>query len=457
MAKIFTIDTAVPEQTTNRQRWLYSLANLGNVIPYQAVGAILLFYYVDVKHLPVKWAALAMTIFAVFNAFNDPVMGYLSDRTRTRWGRRIPYMLFGTLPALIAFALIWMAPFDGVTQPTKLMVYFYVVVFIWEFLATAVCTGYYALLPEMFMEYKERTDVSVRMNVVQTVGLLIGAALPAVLATSIGYPLMGVIFAVIAGAAMYMGLPGMFERQGHLTEEAVPLGKALKQTLINRSFVSVVVAQTLRFFATGILTTGMMFYMKYSIGADAGMTTISLAAAFIAAGLALWPWRHFIANKCEARTTTMIAYAVTGLASITLAFAHGPVQAIIASALVGIGLAGLILMGDVIMADVVDEDDLKTGQRRAGMFFGMTGLITTLSSALVAQVFGYLMPLYGYDTALATQPETVGTGFRIFMSVPSVIGCGLAVLALAFYPLYGERLKEIKRKLKERPTQKEQA
>ena len=107
-----------------------------------------------------------------------------------------------------------------------------------------------------------------------------------------------------------------------------------------------------------------MFYMKYSIGADPGLTTISLAAAFIAAGLALWPWRHFIANKCEARTTTMIAYGATGLASITLALAHGPLQAILSSSLVGIGLAGLILMGDVIMADVVDEDDVRTGQRR---------------------------------------------------------------------------------------------
>jgi GPH family glycoside/pentoside/hexuronide:cation symporter len=447
--------TSFPAETTNRQRWLYSIANLGNVIPYQAVSAILLFYYTDYKHLPVGWAATAMTIYAIYNAFNNPLMGYLSDRTRTHWGRRIPYLLFCTLPYVVAFALIWMAPFDGQVEPTKLLIYFYIVVFIWEGLGTAVSTAYYSLLPEMFMDYKERTDVAVRMNIVQTVGLLIGAALPAVLASALGYPLMGIIFAVIAGAAMYFGLPGMFERKGYQDEEAIPLGRALKETLVNRSFITVVIAQTLRFFATGILTTGMIFYMKYSIGSDPAMTTISLAVAFVAAGLSLWPWRHFIANRFEARTTTMIAYAITGLASIPLAFAHGTVQAILASALVGVGLAGLILMGDVIMADVVDEDDVHTGQRRAGMFFGMSGLIITLSSALVAQVFGWLMPLYGYDTALAVQPATVGEGFRIFMSIPSVIGCGLAVLALAFYPLHGDRLKEVKRKLVERQIAKE--
>jgi GPH family glycoside/pentoside/hexuronide:cation symporter len=444
--------SAYPETilTTNRQRWLYSLANLGNVIPYQAVGAVLLFYYADVRHMPVGWMAAAMTIYAVYNAFNNPVMGYLSDRTRSRWGRRIPYILFCSAPYAITFALLWMAPFDGRTNPMGLLVYFLVGVVVWEGLGTAVTTAYYSLLPEMFMDYHERTDVAVRMNVVQTVGLLIGAALPPVLASALGYPVMGLIFAAISALALYLGLPGMFERKSYQDEPSIPLKTALKATLLNRSFLTVVLAQTLRFFATGTLTTGMIFFMKYSIGADPGMTSIILAVAFVAAGAALWPWRHFIAQRFEARTTTMLAYAVTGLAVIPLGLAHSLLGAILAAVLVGIGLAGLILMGDVIMADVVDEDDVKIGQRRAGMYFGMSGLIITLSSALVAQVFGLIMPLYGYNTALATQPATVGDGFRLFMTVPPLIGCGLAVLALAFYPLHGKYLAEIKQSLAER-------
>jgi glycoside/pentoside/hexuronide:cation symporter, GPH family len=436
-----------PITTTNRQRWLYSLANLGNVIPYQAVGAVLLFYYSDVKHMPVAWMATAMTIYAIYNAFNNPLLGYLSDRTRSRWGRRIPYILFGTVPYAITFALLWMAPFDGRDNPVGLLVYFLIAVILWEGLGTAVSTAYYSLLPEMFMDYHERTDVAVRMNVVQTVGLLIGAALPPVLATALGYPVMGLIFAAISALALYLGLPGMFERKSYQDAPSIPLATALKATLLNRSFITVVLAQTLRFCATGALTTGMIFYMKYSLGADPGMTSIILAVAFVAAGIALWPWRHFIANRFEARTTTMIAYGFTGLSVIPLGLSHTMVAAMLSSALIGVGLAGLILMGDVIMADVVDEDDVKVGQRRAGMYFGMSGLIITLSSALVAQVFGWIMPLYGYDTALTVQPATVGDGFRVFMTVPSIIGCGLAVLALAFYPLHGKYLAEIKKAL----------
>jgi GPH family glycoside/pentoside/hexuronide:cation symporter len=132
---------------------------------------------------------------------------------------------------------------------------------------------------------------------------------------------------------------------------------------------------------------------------------------------------------------------------IPLWLAHSPVATILAAVAIGIGLAGLILMGDVIMADVVDEDDVKVGQRRAGMYFGMSSLITTLSSALVAQVFGILMPLYGYDTALAVQPASVGDGFRLFMTVPPLIGCALAVITLAFYPLHGAYLAKVKNQL----------
>ena len=112
--------------------------------------------------------------------------------------------------------------------------------------------------------------------------------------------------------------------------------------------------------------------------------------------------------------------------------------------LIGVCLAGLILMGDAIMADVVDEDHVKTGECRAGMYFGMSSLMTTLSSALASLIFGWLLQLYGYNTALDVQPATVGTGLRIFMTITPLIGCGLAVLALSFYPLYGERLKKVR-------------
>ena len=177
-------------KTNNLQQWAYSLGNLGCSIPYQAVGAVLLFFYVDIQKLSPVWAAMVMTGYAIYNAINNPVMGFLSDRTKTRWGRRIPYILFGTIPYAIFFTLLFLVPFDGQRNPISLLIWFIVGLFLFETTATVVQTAYYSLLPEMFAEYQARTSVAVRMNIFMTVGLIIGAALPITIATILGWPIM---------------------------------------------------------------------------------------------------------------------------------------------------------------------------------------------------------------------------------------------------------------------------
>ncbi len=436
--------------STPRQRWLYSLMNLGMTITAQATSFLLL-YYVDDRKLNPNWAANMLTIYALYNAINNPLIGYLSDRTRSRWGRRIPYIRFGFLPQLIVFVLLFMAPFDGQNSPVALLVYYTALLVLLDTFGSAVGMGYFSLLPEMFRTYQERADVAMRMNMVQTVGLLIGLALPPLLARVLGWGGMAICFAVVAAGAILLGLPGLREHPETQEQQGLPFGEALRATFGNRSFLTVVAAQTMRFVATGTLATGMGFYIKYSLGVDdGGLTTAMLATAFITAGIALYPWRKFVASRFEARTTLMLAFATTALAILPLAFVTTVVGALVTAVLIGIGLAGMILVGDIILGDVIDEDELKTGQRREGMYFGLSGLITTLSGIVTARAFGWVSNTYGYDPTLATQPASVAEGFRVFMTVPSIIGAVLALALLFFYPLHGERLVAVRRALAER-------
>jgi GPH family glycoside/pentoside/hexuronide:cation symporter len=153
----------------------------------------------------------------------------------------------------------------------------------------------------------------------------------------------------------------------------------------------------------------------------------------------------------------MIANAIMIVGMIPLGFGNSLTVALIAAAIIGVGLSGLVLIGDVIVAEVVDEDEVKTGVQRAGMYFGMTGLLITLGGLLVSAVFGIIVPLFGYDTMLDVQPATVNLGFRIFLTVPSIIGFALAIVALYFYPLHGDRLKEIRAELAKKAELKKQA
>lgn len=434
--------------TSTKTRLLYSLSSLGITIPGEAIAGVIAFYIVDIKNLPVAWYSTFWFFYTIYNALNNPALGFLSDRTHSRWGRRIPYVLFGGLPYALAFALLFAVPFDGKSNPMGLLLYFGTAIVIWEGIYTAIATGYYGLLPEMFGTYEERTDVAAKMNIFQIIGLFIGAALPPMLANILGWSGMAVLFACISVIAIYAGYPAMFERPELQTDTGFPFLKALKYTFANRSYLTAAGAQTMRFFGTGSLQTGMLFYLKYSLKVDSGLATIILGLAFFIAMLSLYPWRNWVANKLDSRRTLMLANAIMLLGIVPMGFSPNINFTYAAAVVLGIGLGGLVLIGDVIMTEVVDEDEVKTGHQRAGMYFGMSGFLITLSGLLVSSVFGLVMPAFGYDTLLDVQPASVDLGFRIFLTVPTSIGFLLAIFLLWLYPLHGSYLQQIKHTLK---------
>ena len=433
--------------TSTKTRIMYSLVSLGVATISEAIAGVIAFYIVDVKNLPVTWYSTFWFFYTIYNALNNPALGYMSDRTRSRWGRRIPYVLFGGLPYAVAFALIFTAPFDGKDDPVALLVYFGTMLIIWEGLYTAIATGYYGLLPEMFGTYRERTDVAAKMNIFQTVALVLGAALPPLLSSILGWSGMAILLSVISVIAIYVGYPFLFERADLKTDTSFPFGEALKATFLNRSYLTAAGAQSMRFFATGTLQAGILFYLKYSLKVDEGLATVILGIAFLVAMLTLYPWRNWVANKLDSRRTLMLANAVMILGIVPMGFSPNLTFTYAAAVVLGIGLGGLVLIGDVIMTEVVDEDEVKTGHQRAGMYFGMSGFLITLSGLLVSSVFGLVMPAFGYDTLLDVQPATVDLGFRIFLTVPTTIGFLLAIFLLWLYPLHGKKLAGIREAL----------
>jgi len=212
----------------------------------------------------------------------------------------------------------------------------------------------------------------------------------------------------------------------------------------------------MRFFATGLMQTGILFYLKNSLKVNEGLATVILGIAFLVAMLSLYPWRNWVANKLDSRRTLMLANAIMILGIIPMGFSPNIIFTYVTAVIVGIGLGGLVLIGDVIMTEVVDEDEVKTGHQRAGMYFGMIGFLVTLSGLLVSTVFGLMMPAFGYDTLLEVQPVSVELGFRLFLTVPTTLGFLLAIFLLWLYPLHGQRLKDIKARLAAKRGEAEQ-
>ncbi|MEY4408163.1 MAG: MFS transporter [Proteobacteria bacterium] len=433
-------------RTSQFQRWMFGGAMMGITMPGQVFGVSLLFFYTDVKHLPPSWAATALTIYAIYNAVNNPLIGYWQDRTRFRLGRRIPWLRYGSVPFLVTFAALWLAPFDGNDDPVALLIYFFVAIVIYDGFNSAVGNSYYALLPEMFVNYRERTDVAAKMMIFLTVALLLGVALPPVIGDRLGWGTMGTIFAGISLVAILIGQAGMVE-SAETQEPTMSFTDALRYLATNRSFLTLTFAQTLRFVTTNSMATGMAFFVKYTLKIDGAQTGIILATAFIVSAIMLYPWRQLIANRYEPRTTGLIAYATVAVGMVPLWFVTDLATTVAAAVLIGVGFAGIFLMDNMLISDVIDEDEVRTGTRREAMYVGMNGMVITLSTAIVFVAFGLISSIYGYDASLAQQPASVSDGFRIFMALLPCAGCATAFLVLQTYPLHGERLREMKREL----------
>ena len=430
---------------TNKLKMIvYSAGSLGTALLMQAFNAKIRYYYIDILRLPHTWVGLAMTIYAVWNAINDPLAGQISDRTRTRWGRRIPYILFGTLPLMLCFVALWVPPFRVDTgQGVLLFVYFLIVINLFDTLWTLVVLNWTALFPEMMPDLKERAEVSAWRQVFSLIGLVIGVALFPMVQEILGWGWTAVIFALIGGASLFVSLLGSFERPEFSQEKSLGFFVAIRETFRNRSFRYFLVLNLFIEFIFELLLSTLPFYREYVLRVGAMEETYLLGTVFLVSFPMLFLW-NAVTQRIGSRQALIASCLVFAAAVLPLLFVNSLVPAIIVMAFVGMGLAGLLMLTDLLLADTVDEDELITGVRREGMFFGINGFIIRFGIAMTSGVQSLVWGLTGYDPNLDVQAPTAVFGLRLLMSAVPILGMALATVFTWLYPLHGERLARVK-------------
>lgn len=424
----------------------YSLGNLAISLTYNAFFTYLNFFYVDTLKLPAGLFALGFTLYTLWNAVNDPLAGALSDRTRTRWGRRIPYIALGSLPLAVFFALVWVAPFRG--NDPRLFAYFLLIIFLYDGFYTFVALNLVALFPEMYPSLAERAEVSGYRQAFALLGLVLGIALPPILYGTIGWGPMGLLFGLVSAVCLYASLWGSREQAEVQQGEPLRLKEALFGTLANRSFDSFVTSYALVQYAFSLIMAAVPFYAKYVLRLPEQSTSFLLLATIVVAFPMLFFWAR-VAVRWGPRAAMLGAMGALAVALLPFLVVRTFGTALLATAAVGLGLGGLILLTDVLLADIIDEDELKTGVRREGMYFGMNGFLGRLSGVLQTQTINGVLVLSGYNALLPVeaQPAAVLDGLRALVSVIPMVALGLGALALLFYPLHGRHLARVKGEL----------
>jgi GPH family glycoside/pentoside/hexuronide:cation symporter len=406
-----------------------------------------------------KLVGLAFAIsYGVWNAINDPLIGVLSDRTRTRWGRRIPYIALGAPLTFLLFVLVWSPPLGGspLTNPshTGIFLYFAVIIALFDLAYTAVSVTYTALFPEAFQDLKERTEVSIYRQVAAMVGTALGLAIMPVIVGALserfgdlgGWTGAGVILGLIGGGAFGFSLLGSRERKEVSEEEALPLIAAFKETFTNRSFLAFVGANLMICYIWSWLSAMVPFFTKYVIRAEEEQMSLLFIGMFVTAILfyPLWRW---VALRLGSKRTLALSVTLFVVFLLPVLFVASLPQALVMILLVGSAHSGITLVRDIVLSDVIDEDELHTGRRREGSYFGVTAFIERLVMVLIGGSTSLVLGLSGYNAALTTQPSSVALGIRLGMGLLPVVALAIFLVALKFYPLGKEQVVTLRETL----------
>jgi len=413
-----------------RTRILYGTSRLGAETLGRSQALWLLYYYAPPKDadlpklLPSLAVAALFTVGGIVASFDDAVVGWLSDRTSSRWGRRIPYIVAGAPLWSIFFVLIFVPPASAGHAVTA--VYFFLV-FQALSLASAIVVGpYEALTPEMAPTSEARVGLQAVKVYLGVAGTGLGLLGSDYLVHNVGYKAMAVSIAAFALICQYIAVGGVWGRakQSHIPAQ-IGFREGLRTTFRNRGFRILLPTVVLFALAVALLITDTPFYVHAVVGKGNWLSDkLMLTVAFVAA-LAFVPVFMRLArrrSKRRAYSISMLAAAVT-FPLLTLAGAipgiPASAQILVAVALIGAPLGAHFLFPIPLTADVIDDDSTRTGQRREATYLGTSSFVERVATSL-APLLVVLLRLAG-----ETRGHTLG------VRLVGVVG-GALILAAYF-------------------------
>lgn len=400
----------------------------------QTFSAFVVYFYVAHLAVPAEWVAFAMIAHGILNAALNPVVGALSDRLRTPWGRRIPWIGLGIVPLVVAFVLVWMPP---ELPAGGLIAWFLVVVAVYDVAFVVVVLNISALFPEIFRTTEERARGNVPRQIFGILGMVLGTAIAPALYDALGWPAMALILgAVSLGMLLWSFRSGMIERRGAVVAEApMPWTAQLRYTFTNRAFVPYVLGSLMVQTSIAIIIAAIPFYVRYSLHAAEGEASVLLGAIFASAipSIIGWSW---VVRRTSPRTALLIGIAIFGIATLAWLLPATVLAAALVGLGVGVGVGGLLQLLEIALSQIIDDDADRTGHRREGVYFGVNGFVVRGAVVLQAIVAAWVLNASGFDATLGdAQPDAVDGGIRIMLAVVPLGFTALAWLCFWLYPI----------------------
>jgi GPH family glycoside/pentoside/hexuronide:cation symporter len=414
-----------------------NLAGAGMAIPVLVTMTI---FYSDVVLLPLGFVALAIAFARAFDAITDPIMGWVTDRTNTRWGRRRPWMFVGAPLCAVSFFLLFNPPESLSTQGAG--IWFCSTFILYYLFHTMYSIPHYGLGPELAEEYHERSSLFAVMEGFAVLGTILGAALPAVCFWAFGGQREGFrVFAMGVGITLvilyFWQCYKIKERPDYYTREPNPIVPGVRRVMRNRPARILLATYTVGS-VTGMIPALMMpYFTTYVLKVDEPAFWIAtLLVVYFGSGLVMLPvWlrvtRHF------GKYPVYIVTAAVGISSSIMLFFQGAgdvVPTLFILIWAGSVFGARLFLGPSIQADVIDYDELYTGKRREAQYGAFWALITKFTVIPSAAVPLAILATLGYQPNVE-QTETVTFAIRVIYGLfPATFGI-LSVLVFLRFPI----------------------
>ncbi len=404
--------------------FFYGVGTLGISLVGETFGAFAYFYYIDSLGLALSLAALVRTIYAVWDAVNDPLFSYLSDSTRTRWGRRRPWLLISVPFYALTFVLIFLVP---VSLGGKNLLFWYLLglALLYETFLTMTGVNYNALFPELFRALPERVRAGAFNRGGLILGLVVGLALTPLVYRHLGFQKMAIVYAALGGSMLLIAALRHKEDSSYQNQVILGPWPTFRGILRERAFWLYALTLMIFAFAVNLFPFAIPFYSKYSLNAEEGTTTLIFGAS-LAAALGSVPVWVRLYHRWGTATVFLRSMSIIVIASVFLGLAPESVTAILATCVYGVGWGGCQVCFDVIRAGLVDRHFNLTGQRNEAVYFSLLGFGIHLSGVLQGAAMFAVGILFGYISGDDPGPQPDVT-FRFLLSVIPVIGLLLSM------------------------------
>jgi len=463
MTEANSVSMEIEEKIPAKSKYAFGGATLASgILSGLGLGPITYYYNVTLG-LSEYWTGLAWIIFIVWNAVNDPLLGFIEDRTKSKkYGRRIPYLRFGSPIYTILFLLCWF-PLVNVNDEIALFLNYLIILYAFDTIFTMIGLITYSLPAEMAVSSKSRASIMVFGSIFSALGTLITFLLPILLLTSQDVPPIEiflttmVIIGIICGLILFVSSYFIQERKYTQLEEPLGYWRGLIETFKNKPFLIFEVANFCTTLAQYILTTAVFYYLSFvlELGGIMGMVPLAIFFLFVFAFTVVY---NKILSKRELHEVYMIILFLIGSAFI-LFFGIGWFfgSAIIGMIFLGIGFSGYYMTGQMLIADVIDHDEVLTKKRRETSYSGVNALLTKPAVSLAPWLFLVIIDAFGFDNTATIQSRNAQLGIMIGFCIVPAIFILLAAIAINYFPLRGPEWKKQKIELHKIHQEKEKA